>query len=329
MNGANRPVNRSSFRRRAYRRRKIKYILLISALVLSALFVIFLVVGNILDRKVSSVVAGLDDLDKNGKGSSQVSEPHAPPESLRVASTQLSKDGSTLESRLSALVSDGFRAVSFELDTKGGDLLYSSPTAQKLGYQSAQNELRRLDSAMSKFEERSLYSVGITYVSLLDSSDDLSRTAAIGYYGAIIAEALRSGVDEILILPTDVNADSAAEFIRLADEVHRLVPDGKIGLGLSYPLPEYPSEALATEEKKFSDKLLSELWSSFDFFALDIFASDGTTPLIEEAEARIGELLYYALRYNMRVLIPDDDTVSDAIFDLCKQRGLTNVQYLP
>ena len=329
MNGANRPVNRSSFRRRAYRRRKIKYILLISVLVLAALFVIFLIVGNILDRKVSSVIASLDDLDKNNKGNSQMQEPHAPPESLRVASTQLSKDGSTLESRLSALVSDGFRAVSFELDTKGGDLLYSSPVAQELGYQSAQNELRRLDSAISKFDERSLYAVGITYVSLLDSSDDLSRTAAIGYYAAIIAEALRSGVDEVLILATNVNPDSAAELIRLADEVHRLVPDGKLGLRLSYPLPEYLSESALTEEKKFSDKLLSELWNAFDFFALDVFAADGSTPTSEEAEARIGELLYYALRYNMRVLIPSDDTVSGAISAFCEQRGLTNVQYLP
>lgn len=329
MNGANRPVNRTSFRRRAYRRRKIKYILLISALVLSALFVIFLIVGNILDRKVSSVIAGLDDIESGGKGQAQTQEPHGTPESLRVASTLLSQDGSTLESRLATLASDGFKAVGFELDTKDGDLLYSSPVAQKLGYQSVSTELRHLDSAMAKFKERSLYSVGITYVSLLDDTDDLSRTSAIGYYSAIIAEALRSGVDEVLILAPDIDADRAAELIRLADEVHRLVPEGKIGLRLSYPLPEYTSDTIATEEKKFSDELLTELWNAFDIFALDVFASDETVPTAEEAEARIGELLYYALRYNMRVLIPADDTVSATISALCEQRGLTNVQYMP
>lgn len=319
MNGANRPRKRVSYKKRAYRRRKIKYIIVISLIVILALFVVFLVVGSILDRKVESTLASIDELNGESKPSQDTSDtPHGVPESVYVEATYLSAQGSTLDARLSAIKANGSKAACFALDGKDGELLYLSPTAQKLGYQSADTELWHLENAIAKFDENGLHSVGITYCSELDDDNDLKRSAAIGYHAALIAEALRAGVDEVLIIAPSNAPERLSELIRLADEVHRLVPDGKVGISLSYPLPEYPN---ATEE--FSDKLLTELWGSFDFFALDV-CSDGAE--VSVTETRLGELLYYILRYNMRILIPSGNT---ALAEACEQRGFDNVQFMP
>ena len=323
MNGANRQRKRTSYRQRAYRRRKIKYILAISTLALAALFVIFLVIGNILDRKIENKVSGLDDLGFADRDPADTdSDVHSVPESLFADPTALSATGSSLDSRLAAISSRGTRAACFELDDESGALLYSSPTAQALGYQSSGNDLWRLDSAMSKFDASGLYSIGITHVTGLDGGNDLARSAAIGYHSALIAEALRAGVDEVLIVASDTALERTDELIRLAQEVHRFVPEGKIGLALSYPLPEYPNDS-----DEFSDELLVTLWESFEVFALDICKNSSTA---EEAEAHAGELLYYVLRYNMRILIPTEDaTLSSELTEMCKQRGFTNVQLMP
>ena len=323
MNGAHRPRKRMSYRQRIYRRRKIKYIIALSALALAVLFVIFLIIGNILDRKVESTIAGLDDLGFADSGKVETDAAyHKTPASYTVKPTALSASGSSLESRLAALKSNAVKAACFELDTESGALLYASSVARSLGYQSAEQDLWHLENAIAKFDANGLYSVGITYASGLDDSSDLSRTAAIGYHSALIAEALRVGVDEVLIIAPKTDAESSNELIRIADEVHRLVPDGKIGLALSYPLPEIPDS-----DNEFSDELLVSLWEAFDFFALDI--CDGIST-VDEAELRAGELLYYVLRYNMRILIPsDNDALAADLTRMCEQRGFNNIQIMP
>lgn len=323
MNGANRQRRRVSYRQRVYRRRKIKYISIICVIALAALFVIFLIIGNILDRKVEDTVARLDELESNAPHSSDTGEaPHAAPKSIHASPTALSAEGTSLDSRLAAIQSSGITAACFELDSKDGVLLYSSPTAQDLGYQSTDTSLWHLKNAIAKFDAHGLYAIGITHVSRLDDTDDLARSAAIGYHSALIAEALRDGVDEVLVIAPSAESQRLEELIRLADEVHRLVPDGKIGVSLTYPLPEYESTS-----KEFSDELLTKLWSSFDFFALDVCAGGATA---DEAEGRMGELLYYVLRYNMRILIPSNDPeLAEELARICEQRGFENLQFMP
>lgn len=331
MNGAKRPSNRAAYRQRIYRRRKIKYIVLISSAAVAALIVIFLIVGNILDRKVSTVISSIDDLDNAPSVSTDTGDVHEKPQSFKAHHTALSQEGSSLDSRLAALSTNGTTAVCFELDSKDGDVFYSSPVAQKLGYQESGSGLWKLGDAADVFEKRGIYSIGITYLSELDNDDDLMRSAAIGYYSARIVEAIRYGIDEILIYAPHVPAERLGEITSIADEVHRLAPEANIGISLPYPLPENNTDAKTDSAHTFSDALVEELWNAFDFFAVDVcYNANGDATTAEEAESRIGELLYYVLRYNMRILIPSgDESLTDGISELCEERNLENMQFMP
>jgi len=342
---AKRPTRRPSYKRSVYRRRKIKYILIASLSALAALFVIFVIVGNALDRKVDTVVSSLDGLEEEkNSATSDTGAAHATPVKVISKSTALSAEGSSLDSRLAKLSKEGASAVCFELDSKDGKVLYSSKVAQELGYQESGSSLWKLDNAIQVFDKHELYSIGITYVSELDSSNDLTRSAAIGYYAARIAEAFRAGVDEVLIYAPDTAPERMDELIRLSDEVHRLVPEAVLGITLPYPLPEYPAELESSSDtvevsesqaetdtvKEFSDSLINDLWSAFDFFALDVcYSAEGDEIVSEAAESRLGELLYYVLRYDIRILIPSGDEITDELAGICEQRGLTNIQFMP
>ena len=296
MNNQNRHAR---YRRSVYRRRRIKAISIAAICILVALMIAFLVVGSILSNRSDGRT---DDRGNapNTSGNIQKSE-------ITVNSyfVPLAQDGSTLGERLSTATSKGYTDVCFELDNENGYLYYQSETAAALGKQkSAAADLRTLSGIISLTSSRELYCTGITYVSELRSNNDLVRSAAIGYHAALIAEALRAGVDDVLVIPGELDDERYDEFIKLANEVHRLAEGKNIGIAL-------PASVFTSEN---STDIIYMLSREFDFLAVEI-----------DENTDMSGLIFYLLSYNVRVLVPDAETADR----VRAERAHQNIQIMP
>ncbi len=296
MNNQNRHAR---YRKSVYRRRRIKAISIATVSILAILLVAFLVIGSILSNRTDGRTD--DHANKpSTSGSIQKSEI-----SVNSYFVPLAQDGSTLGERLSTATSKGYTDVCFELDTENGYLYYQSETATALGKQkSAASDLRTLSGIISLTSSRELYCTGITYVSELRSDNDLVRSAAIGYHAALIAEALRAGVDDVLVIPGELNDERYDEFIKLANEVHRLAEGKKIGIAL-------PASAFTSEN---SADLIYMLSREFDYLALEI-----------DQNTDMSGITFYLLSYNVRVLVPDAETADR----VRAERAHHNIQIMP
>lgn len=278
MNNQNRHMR---YRRSVYRRRRIKITVIVSICAIILLTVAFVIIGNLLGNRTDTDTPGGNDAPADADTPDNASTV----KSVNSCFVPLAEDGSTLGERLSSATSAGYTDVCFDLDNEGGYLYYQSEIASTLGKQkNAADDLRTLSGIISLTSSRSLYCTGITHVPDFRNDDDLVRSAAIGYHAALIAEALRAGIDDVLIMPGDIDAQRYDELIRLADEVHRLEPMAHIGLALPAPL-------FSSEE---NTELIHRLTMAFDYLAVEI-----------SADTDMSGLLYYMLRYNVRALVPD------------------------
>ncbi len=303
------------YRRSIYRRNRIKAALIISAVCIVSVFLLFLIIGNSLrDRSV--------DADKSTESSTPTNQSiHTKVKAVNAAPIALSDASSTLASRVRSAKNAGYGDICFNLDESDGALLYSSAVAQRLGKQASGSGLWTLSGAAEIFQDSGMYSVGITHINDFSVEDDLTRTAAIGYHASLIAEALRADIDEVMIFIDELPQGRYGELITLAEQVHRLCPDGILGISLP------PS--LFTGE---SDSLLAEIWNAFDYIAVDITApSEEQTDIVLYADSTLGGMLYYLLRYDVRVLIPStpDASVTNSLTAAIKAKGTQNIQIMP
>lgn len=287
------------YRQSVYRQRKIKTVLITVICVLAALTIAFLAVGSILSGRTDGTTNVPNDPPSTSGGIKK--------SDITVNSrfVPLAEDGSTLGSRLSAATSAGYSDINFMLDTEDGALYYQSEIASLLGKQkNAASDLRTLSNIVSLMSAQKLYCTAVTHVSEMRSNNDLVRSAAIGYHAALIAEVLRAGIDEVLVMPGDISEDRYDELTKLADEVHRLAESSKIGIVL--PASVFTSDNSADIVHKFSQK--------FDFIAVRV-----------DAETDMSGLIFYLLSYNVRVIVPDAETAES----IRAERGHQNIQIMP
>ena len=305
------------YRKSIYRKNGIHMYLLITISILAAIVLLFVILGNALGNKVEK-----SESERNSsKATDSVGEEHPTPRNVSAYPVALSADDSSLKSRIAQAVSLGYTDVCFDLDTEDDTLLYKSDVALSLGYLSTDAKLWGLEDAISLFDDSNLYTVGITHLSRMNTENDLQRQIAAGYYTARIAEALRSGVDDVLIHPDNLSIGTYSELSAIADEVHRLCPDSTVGISVT-------PEMLSSDE---SEILVDTLWNSFDYIAvsLDQAPEEGET-LPQTVERQLGGMLYNLLRYNMRVLVPNTnaDNITQ-IKDSLSANGVQNMLILP
>lgn len=286
------------YRQSVYRKRKIKTVLITVICVLIALIIAFLAIGSILGGRADGTDNGRNDPPATSGGikKSEIS--------INSRFVALARDGSTLGERLATATSQGYSNVCFDLDTDGGALYYQSEIATLLGKQkNAANDLRTLSGIVSITTSRSLYCTGITYVSELRSNNDLVRSAAIGYHAALIAEVLRAGINDVLVMPGDIGEERYDELIKLADEVHRLADGKKVGITL--PISAFTSDNSAD--------IIYKMAQAFDFIAVEI-----------DENTDMSGLVFYLLSYNVRVLVPDAEMAERVRVE----RGHENIQIM-
>ena len=305
------------YRRSIYRKNGIHVYLLVAAAVLTAVVLLFVILGNALGNKAEK-----SESERNSnKSTESASNEHPIPRNVSAYPVPLSAEDSRLDSRISNAVSLGYADVCFDLDTENDTLLYMSDVAISLGYLSSDSELWKLENAVNLFDRHGLYTIGITHLSRMDTENDLDRQIAAGYYTARIAEAFRSGVDDVLIHSEELSTALHGELTEIANDVHRLCPDATIGISVT-------PQMLSGED---GGALVDLLWESFDYIAisLDHQPNEGET-IPQMADRELGGMLYYLLRYNMRVLIPstDTDTIAQTKTVLV-ENGVQNMLVLP
>ncbi len=309
------PNRHIKYRRSVYRKNNIKIIIITSLVAIIVTVLLFVIIGNIIGNKVEENIS-----KRNEKNTQSEQTEHTLIKSVKSYPVMLSDENSKLSSRLSNITKNGYTDVSFKLNSSEGVLLYASPVAQSLGRQSSGVNLWSLEEAIQLCKENGLYSTGIIHLSDFYTDDDLARTVSLGYYSAQIAEALRSGIDDILIFAKDIPIEQYYELSGLAKEIHRLCPEGKIGLSL-------PSSVFSNQE--FSETV-DAVWNSFDYLAVDLSVVPDDTTVIDYVNDNLGSMLYYLLRYNIRVLVPysDDLSVISVITDTVTSNGTQNIQFI-
>ena len=314
----NRSGRRVSYRRRAYRKKRIKLILGVVAAVLVTVFIALVIAGNMIGDKVE------DNITKRKPQSTQTEAlPHGEVKKVLAYPVPIYVEGSSLlATRIKNASDAGYTDACFFLDDKSGKLTYNSDVAISLGKHTSNADMPSLGKAMTAFHEKDIHAVGMTHLSEFNTDDDLARSAAIGYYSALIAEALRSGVDDVMIFVGEIPVERYSELMELALDVHRLCPDGKIGLSL-------PISMLSDQN---NSELVDELWDYFDYLAADLtkVSAGEERPLPDAIDTALGGMLYFLLRYDMRVLVPQvsDSTEMTQILDTVKQNGSENIQII-
>ncbi len=314
----NRSRGRVSYRRRTYRKNRIKLILGVVAIVLATVFIALVIAGNVIGDKVENNV-----VKRNPKKDQTEALPHSEVKRVLAYPVPIYVEGSSLlATRIKNASDEGYSDACFFLDDAGGALSYNSKVAISLGKHESKSDMPSLEKATSAFKDKDMYSIGMTHLSEFRSDDDLTRSAAIGYYSALLAEALRSGVDDVMLFVGEIPTERYGELCELAKDVHRLCPDGKIGLAL-------PVTVLSDQGNA---ELLDGLWDCFDYLAADLTHLEATEgqSIADATDATLGSMLYYLLRYDMRVLIPyvNDTEQLTQIIEAVKQSGTENIQII-
>ena len=309
------------YRRSVYRKKRIRMIITSLCISLAVVALILLVVGNVLGNKVEERHESDTDTEATDDQPERRTVKY-----VEAAGVALNEDGSMLSSRL-ATVARSHEDVCFYLDRADGALLYVSSLATKLGKQvNGAADMRTAGSIAGLVRDRGLYSIGIMHAPDIADSDDLARSAASGYYAARAAEVLRSGINDVLVYVGEPDADDMddiyEELILMAEQIHRLSEDGVVGLSL-------PVSVLTDADNA---ALIERLWGSFDYLAADLTASDGDQAVTAQSVGDdLGGMLYYLLRYDIRVLIPTpaDSAEAEAILTAAKQSGAKSIVSMP
>ena len=72
------------------------------------------------------------------------------------------------------------------------------------------------------------------------------------------------------------------------------------------------------------------LWNAFDYLAADLSVPTEGADAANYVSEKLGSMLYYLLRHNVRVLVPytDDATLNERIVSAVTSNGSQNIQIM-
>lgn len=292
VNGKNLNVH---YRRNAYSKKRIKFILIIAAVLVAILAVLFLIIGGALKGKV--------DEDKQ-KGENQTT-PNADEVTVHTEVPSVNGYGISLSGITTSAISDKAQQISrddgdnlvFITRDDSGKELYRSTLAENMGKQSTSQYIDVTDIG-TRASNRGLTASAIVPIYSFGIKSDLERAAELFYDAAICAELYREGADDVLISleGTDIDEDNVDELLRFSDWVKDLDSEVVLGIAITRDL-------LESEEAEVT---VAKLWEKYDFLALDLTELQKAEDISKNGESN--EVQFYLLMYKMRVLLPDVPT---------------------
>ncbi len=309
MNNRNRHIQ---YRKSVYRRRRIRTVLITVAILLAVLLLAFFIIGNLLKKKTD------ERTPISGADSSPSTAEHVVLSDIRAYPVAIeTRDHTIFAARIHALAQKGDYAAAIPLNRTDGTLLYRSPAAIGLGKQEEGAYSVTIESAMASVSEQSTYICGIFYLTAFSESNDLLRSVELAKEAAILTEAFRGGLQDILLIAPAMTAEHTDEILRFTDDLRAMCPDRSIGLALSAKL-------LTAEQ---ASSAVDRLYDKFDYFALNA-ADHGDRDPVTYIQDTIyhTDIQYYRLRYHMRVLIPfsDDSSLQNTYIAALEENGIFN-----
>ena len=287
----NRNQRHMRYRKSVYRRRNIKTGLIVGGIVLIVLVLLFLILGNIWFDKVQEEPPA----PTTPNTTEADSEPPYPFEAVpHVKAPLLSLEGNSaaVYQRLEALAAAKHTAVSVPMTDKTGMLLYHSDQASEGNFTIRGTSSLTLSALSEAADADGIYLCGYYVLTAVSEENPLARSVLMAESVAVLAEAFLTGMDDVVIIAPTLSVEQQAEMIRFVESIRTLAPKAVIGLAL-------PEAEMAAADATRIDTLAK----SFDYLALDLSTYGDEAPLAF-AEARMQSMLYYLLRYEMRVLLP-------------------------
>ena len=190
---------------------------------------------------------------------------------------------------------------SFEIRAKDGALNYASAVGEELGFDTVDSVLS-LSDVVKDIHGEGGYACGYFYVTSFECADAALREVYKAYEIALIEEASRSGVDDILLIGLDVNTsniDEAEEFVARAATAAKT---SAVGIMLS------EQTLLLTDNEVY---FAARLKNCCDYLALDLtdvayqedLGKDENGQAVKsQLEATVDRVQYFIETYKIRVI---------------------------
>ena len=313
MNGRNR---HKKYRVKVYQRRGIGTILISVAATLAIVAVTLLIVGNILkaqtDKRHNDIPPDTSDI----ADTTETTVKKAKALNGRFIDSFASEQ--TFVSAIDGLKANGIPDASIFLTDTNGELLYDSRVAEQIGR--IHRDSVSLAQVASLASERETYLSGVYCTHAFSVEDKLLRAVELSNDAAIVAEALDSGLNEVIIYAPHMTADHVSDMMRLIKSVRDLTQNGFVGIVVNDVIFEHSNASL----------MIKELSTAADILAMKAFDTDNTSA-IEYVSGKISSAnKFYLHMYKMRVLLPctNDPTIENELITIAQKNGINNFQTL-
>lgn len=283
-------MNRRRYKQSNHRKRRIRNIIIFSAIAAVLIFTVFMIAGLSLSEKTKPTEFGDDFEQKETKA-----EKIRTVQKVNAYPLPLLEDGSSFSSRLSATNSDA-TAVCVALNKPNGTLQYRSELASSLSYLTLEADASTLSRYTEELSDRDLYTTAVLYVPTFNDIDnELLADVELSIWGSIVCEAIREGVGDVLLIAPSASEDDVDKLCAIADRIHVTEKNAVVGLAI-------PQSVLDAEK---SSTLIDTLSKSFDYLALDLTSPpEDETTVLNYIEETVSDMQLQLMYYEMRVLLP-------------------------
>ena len=302
------------YRKSSYKKRKLRNILIISAICLVVLFLLFVIFGNRLNKKIDEERAGRDKAQTTA-----VPQANTAGYAIEAYFVDISS-GADVSAQVKELSSLGVKSVSLKLTDANGNLLIKSELARSLGYQSSSDSLADLSGVVSRATYYGMFTSAVLDLGCISEKDAKQRAVRLAYEASLAVEIAEKGIGDVIVRASGADASHTELLIDFARSVKSI--NDTVVLGVALPESFFYHESSAED--------IASLAECFDIIGLDI----STTPKdykneLEYIERVFSEsnLKYYVLRYNMRVLLPKTAAeFDDALKVVLQENSIQNWQ---
>lgn len=211
----------------------------------------------------------------------------------------------------------GYTELSLSLGTAENPTFASDVAKSMVGVTCGDIRLEEYSSLIHKYEGRAC---GYFISSAFDCEDENLRRVKKAYEIALLSEAAKSGIDDIMILGITVTEENSDEVAKYLSDLNSAAGDCSIGIAIN------AGTLLLTENEVY---IAAKLKSACDFVALDlrnldfsgVSESDGGTPT--NLAQYLHEIKYYLSSYSLRLVFSD---ANDQFFDEAIELGFSNLQ---
>ena len=301
------------YRRNSYKKRKLRNILIISAICLAVLFLLFLIFGNLLNKKSEISRAQREKSQTTAAPADDTAEYSIEAYPVNISS------GVDINARIKELSGIGVDAVSLKLTDAKGKLLISSEIAASLGYQSSAESLVDLSSVISRAKYYGMFTSAVFDLQFPDQKDAKQRAVTLAYEAALAVEIIEEGANEVIVRAPSADVSATDMLIDFANSVKSI--NDTVILGVALPTDFFYQDSSAEAVAMLADV--------FDIIGVDASNVGDDKDALEHIEMvfSVSNLKYYVLRYNMRVILPQiSDDKDEALRDVLTENSIQNWQ---